>query len=397
MGDTKKAKRQYADELEILRIRMAELERVRAERQRTEEELQASETRYRRLFETARDGILILDADTGQIDAANPFLMELLGYSQEELLGKTLWEIGPFKNVAESRAAFLELQTQGYARYEDLPLETSDGRLIDVEFVSNVYLVNDARVIQCNIRDITARKRAENALHLAYRELQARNDELDAFGYTVAHDLKNPLGVILGYADILADRDYPLSEEDVRKIGPPLFEMCLKMDSIVDGLMLLSGLYKAEVKMESLDMASIVAEVQKRLTYMIEDACAEIVEPTGWPDAVGYTPWVEEVWINYISNAVKYGGRPPHIELGATQQEKSVRFWVRDDGSGLTPDEQSRLFAPFERLNQARIAGHGLGLSIVRRIVEKMGGQVSVESAGVAGEGSTFIFTLPVV
>lgn len=131
---------------------------------RTKEALLISETRYRRLFEAAQDGILILDADSGQIVDVNPFLKKMLGYSHEELLDKKLWEIGPFKNIAASKDAFLELQTRGYVRHENLPLETKDGRRIAVEFVSNVYLVDHTKVIQCNIRDITARVKAEDDL-----------------------------------------------------------------------------------------------------------------------------------------------------------------------------------------------------------------------------------------
>jgi PAS domain S-box-containing protein len=131
------------------------------ERKKMEAALQVSETRYRRLFETAQDGILILDADSGEIFDVNPFLIEMLGYSHEAFLGKRLWEIGAFRDVEASKAAFLELQSKGYIRYEDLPLETRDRGRIDVEFVSNVYLVNHKKVIQCNIRDITQRKRIE--------------------------------------------------------------------------------------------------------------------------------------------------------------------------------------------------------------------------------------------
>jgi len=130
-------------------------------RKRAEEELKVSETRYRRLFETAQDGILILDADTGQINDVNPFLIDMLGYTRKEFLGKRLWEIGAFKDIEASKAAFEELQRKGYVRYEDLPLKTRDGREIAVEFVSNRYLVNHHEVIQCNIRDITDRKKAE--------------------------------------------------------------------------------------------------------------------------------------------------------------------------------------------------------------------------------------------
>jgi PAS domain S-box-containing protein len=131
------------------------------ERRRIENTLQDSEVRYRRLFEAAQDGILILDAATGQIADVNPFLIAMLGYSKEEFIGKKLWEIGAFKDIEKSKTAFAALQNKEYIRYENLQLETQDGRLIDVEFVSNVYLVDRIKVIQCNIRDITDRKRIE--------------------------------------------------------------------------------------------------------------------------------------------------------------------------------------------------------------------------------------------
>lgn len=151
-------------------------EDITAEKQ-SEEALKISETRYRRLFETARDGILLLDAGTGQISDVNPFLLEMLGYSHEDFLGKKLWEIGAFQDIEASKAVFGELQAKGYVRYEDLPLETKDGRLIAVEFVSNVYLVNHHKVIQCNIRDITQRKLIEEALQKAHNELERRVEE----------------------------------------------------------------------------------------------------------------------------------------------------------------------------------------------------------------------------
>ncbi len=147
------------------------------DQKQTEEALKISEKRYRRLFETAQDGILILDAETGQISDVNPFLVEMLGYSHEDFLGKKLWEIGAFKDIEASKAAFLELQSKGYVRYNDLPLETKDGRPMAVEFVSNVYLVNHHKVIQCNIRDITERKRLGEALQKAHNELERRVEE----------------------------------------------------------------------------------------------------------------------------------------------------------------------------------------------------------------------------
>jgi PAS domain S-box-containing protein len=169
------ARRIYQEGKGTDRILLA-LEDITDQKQ-TEEALKNSEKRYRRLFETAQDGILILDAETGQITDVNPFLIEMLGYSYEDFLGKQLWEIGAFKDIDASKAAFGELQSKGYVRYKDLPLETKDGRPMAVEFVSNVYLVNHHKVIQCNIRDITERKHIAEALHKAHNELEQHVEE----------------------------------------------------------------------------------------------------------------------------------------------------------------------------------------------------------------------------
>ena len=141
-------------------------------------------------------------------------------------------------------------------------------------------------------------------------------------------------------------------------------------------------------------MSEIVRQAQKRLHLMIEKYHGEITEPDTWPTAQGYAPWVEEVWVNYISNGLKYSGQPPRLELGATPfNDGTIRFWVKDNGQGLTPAEQAVLFTEFTRLSKVRAKGYGLGLSIVRRIVNKLGGQVGIESE--VGQGSTFFFTLP--
>jgi signal transduction histidine kinase len=231
------------------------------------------------------------------------------------------------------------------------------------------------------------------ALRLQNLELQAHVEELDAFAHTVAHDIKGSLGPVIGFASVLRDDYARLTIEDQQKCLDNLVHAARKLNNVVDELLLLAEMRKTEVVMEPLSMASIVAEAQQRLAPMIQEYGAEIVLPAAWPAAEGHGPWVEEIWVNYLGNAIKYGGQPPRLQLGAqTQPDGMARFWVRDNGRGLTPEEQARLFKPFVRLDRVRANGHGLGLSVVRHIVEKLGGQVGVSSA--PGQGSEFSFTL---
>ncbi len=229
--------------------------------------------------------------------------------------------------------------------------------------------------------------------------LQARNEELDAYGHTVAHDLKNPAALIISYAEVLDSDGAALSEAEHRQSLQAILRGGLKMVAIIDELLLLASVRQKSVPVSWLDMRPIVSEAAERLAPLVKEVQAELVlPPLGvWPAAKGYAPWVEQVWVNYISNALKYGGTPsapPRVQVGGEAlPDGMARFWVRDSGPGLTPEEQARLFTPFTRVGQPRATGHGLGLSIVRRIVERLGGQVHVQSA--PGQGSVFSFTLP--
>jgi len=267
-------------------------------------------------------------------------------------------------------------------------------------------IATQAAVAMENARLYTEARNAQEAAEAANAELLARNQELDAFAYTVAHDLKNPIGLILGHAGLLNEALDDLPPRQIKDSLQVITRGTEKLDTIVEELMLLAGVRKQEVTIEPLNMGDIINEALQRLSYEVQEKEAQIAEldASVWPQAMGYAPWIEEVWANYISNAIRYGGTPPCVELGATFVSPAsdgnggrgqVRFWVRDNGSGLTPEQQGKLFVPFERLSQARTTGHGLGLSIVRRIVEKLGGRVGVESE--LGQGSTFYFTLPAV
>jgi len=223
--------------------------------------------------------------------------------------------------------------------------------------------------------------------------LEARNRELSTFAHTVAHDLKSPISLMAGYAEVMLDQSSTLSAAKIAEYLGRIQHQAHKMSAIVDELLLLAGVAQQRVEAVPLDMGCIVAEAQQRLAHMVQEYQAEIALPQVWPLSWGYGPWVEEVWANYLSNAIKYGGRPPRVQAGATLEDGLVRFWVRDNGRGLALEEQSRLFTPFVRLDQVRVDGHGLGLSIARQIVEKLGGRVGIESE--LGQGSVFSFALP--
>ncbi len=227
-------------------------------------------------------------------------------------------------------------------------------------------------------------------------ELRERNRELDAFAHTVAHDLKNPLSVLIGFAELLEEDVDVMPLQERRDFIRGIVEHGRRSISIVDELLLLASLRQGEVALRPMDVSEIVARAQERLAVTVEHYGAEIILPGSWPQAMGYRPWIEEVWVNFLENALKYGGRPPRAELGATiQPSGTVRFWVRDNGDGLTSEQQAILFTPFTRLDQVRTEGYGLGLSIARRIVDRLGGRVGVESSGVTGEGCLFYFELP--
>jgi len=222
-------------------------------------------------------------------------------------------------------------------------------------------------------------------------ELEAKNAELDAFSYTVAHDLKNPLSHLIGMSDLLQNEFSENLSQQGYQCLQHIFKSSYKMIEIINALLLLASVSKQAVKLAPLDMGEILYRVEQRLSSMLQQYEGEIIMPKEWPVALGYAPWLEEVWVNYLSNGLKYGGESPRLELGATLEGNVIRFWVRDNGLGLSIDAMNKLFTPFTRLHKTS-EGHGLGLSIVERIVEKLGGKVGVESQ--VGVGSVFYFTL---
>lgn len=242
--------------------------------------------------------------------------------------------------------------------------------------------------------EVLARVRSHITLYKLQRDLREQVAELDAFSHTVAHDLKNPLALVIGLIDFVLLQFADEVPEEMVDYLKKIQTTGYRGVNIIDELLLLASVRKQDVQLRPLDMEQVVAKAQDRLVFMIDKYRGEVHLPDQWPTAVGYAPWVEEVWVNYVSNALKYGGQPPRLELGtAVQPDGMVRYWVRDNGPGLSPEKQAVLFTEFVRLNEVRVEGFGLGLSIVRRIMDKLNGRVGVHS--VEGQGSEFYFELP--
>lgn len=263
---------------------------------------------------------------------------------------------------------------------------------------AGAYLVKPPNGAEIERAITIALARFEDICQLQFlnNQLAAYNEDLNAFAHMVAHELQGQLHLITGFADLLYEDYANLPEEVTKQYTQSIAYNANKMSSIIDELLLLASIRQNEVTLKPVDMRAIVHEAIQRLDYLQTTYKGKIVLPTEWPTALGYGPWIEEVWFNYMSNGLKYGGTPPHITLGSSLTKADyICFWVRDNGPGLSLGDQAQLFTPFTQLKQIRPQGHGLGLSIVRRIVHKLKGEVGVQSS--PGEGSTFWFTLPVV
>lgn len=369
--------------------------------------VRASEVRYRRLFEAAQDGILILDAGTGRIGDVNPFLVKLLGFSRDEMIGKTVGELSPFRDIESNQAMLDRLQEHGYVRYENLPLESRDGRHIAVEFVSNVYLAGDKPVIQCNIRDITQRRRAEDEIRrlnaeleerVAQRtaELEASNKDMEAFSYSVSHDLRAPLRHIQSYVQLLQEEASPsLSEASLRHLAI-VSDAATHMGLLIDDLLAFSQIGRSEMHTTDVDLDLLIQEVLAEIRMDASD------RPIAWeirplPQVKADRALLRSALVNLISNAVKFSSHRDHpvIEIGCApgKPDETVLF-VRDNGAGFDPHYAAKLFGVFQRLHsQSEFKGTGIGLANVQRIVQRHGGRVWAEAA--VDAGATFYLAIP--
>jgi len=323
------------------------------------------------------------------------------------LVGKQLWEIGPFKDIQASKAAFAELQTAGYVRYESLPLETRAGHNFEVEFVSNVYLVDRQSVIQCNIRDITARKRAEKEVERLTHDLECRNVELtkldeqkNHFLSVATHDLRSPLTVIYGFSELLFRETMgPLNEKQTQAliaIRTSSSFMLRLVEDLLDITKITSG--KVLLDLQPLNLIALTQRsiaLNNILAYgkQIE---IKLCESEDLPDIMADAFKLEQVLNNLFSNAIKFSYPHSTIEVRIVRNGDAVTLAVKDQGQGIPATELEQLFVPFAKISVKSTAGEkntGLGLAITKQVILEHKGSIWVESH--VGQGSTFYVSLP--
>lgn len=362
--------------------------------------LHESEVRYRRLFETAKDGVLILDTITGEITDANPYMSSLLEYSHTHFIGKQLWEIGLFSDKAQNESAVRTLQTVGYIRYEHLPLETQSGQRVEVEIVANAYQQGLRSVIQCNIRDITERSRLEKQLKdqtTALADLHRRKDEFLAM---LGHELRNPLAPITNAVQLLSLQKH---EDKLQRQARTIIERQVgQLTRLIDDLLEVSRITSGIIHLQK-ERTGLNGIVERALetTRPLMDQCRHDLTVTLSPQPIWLyvdAARLEQVIVNLLTNAAKYTADGGKIALTLLQQGDDAIIRVRDSGVGIPPELLPRIFDLFtqaERSLDRAQGGLGIGLCLVQRLVEMHGGRVEVSS--IISQGSEFIVYLPVV
>ena len=342
------------------------------------------------------DGVVVVDMENRIVDVNNAF-GKIINASREELIGNHFNRFSSLflkeKTEQTSESDFLtetKIRTTAGLKYFEVkynPVTDSKKKLI-----GRIFLLHD---ISIRKKALDAAVESNNLLRNEIKEKEKLIIDLDAYARTVAHDLKNPISGVIGLTDFIKEDIINQNHDQAFELLDLLHQQGHKMLKIVDELLLLSRIRREDIKLVEIDIQLIVYEAINRLKQQLDDRKATFELPEEWPVIMGHSQWIEEVWVNLISNAIKYGGDPPKIVIGSEKTTNGWhRFWVQDNGRGLPSDMLEKLFADFERLGKQNIEGHGLGLSITKRIIEKLGGQVSVSSENILGKGCIFSFTL---
>ncbi|HNX54572.1 MAG TPA: histidine kinase N-terminal 7TM domain-containing protein [Prolixibacteraceae bacterium] len=351
-----------------------------------------------KLIDVIPDAIAIVDKSM-RIADCNAVFAALINSTEKQVLGK------PVDQLFSHRIALI----QEVLRHDEFRTEIS--RTVDGEvqyFDLQINSLFDYKKQQSGrlviLKDITRRVNSEEMTKAINSQLLGEIQEkekliqdLDAFSHTVAHDLKGMLGAIASSSDLIRSAWDDMSKEDKMEVLELISQSATKTTHITKELLTLASVRQQEIKPVPVDLHLVSTEALFRLRDLINEKNAKVNLPEKWYSVLGNNSWVEEILINYFSNAIKYGGVPPEISVSVKLiAGNMVKYSVTDNGKGLSPEEIGLLFKKFSRLGSIRVEGHGLGLSIVKRIVEKLGGEVGVYSKNVPGEGCSFYFVLPI-
>jgi PAS domain S-box-containing protein len=353
----------------------------------------------RQAIDNLRDGMTVINS-AGRIVDANPAFCTITGLQKKDIL----------KAEADNVFSKWNISLDQFSEDNDFTLQIQLGEDTDVQYFEvKCYPIKDNNQKALGkiflMTDITTKKQildtiadSNNKRRIEIVEKEKLILDLDAYARSVAHDLKNPISSVVNLTELIKSSLSENNKEEALEMIGMVHDQSERMIRIIDDLLLLSRIRKEDLKIEPVNFGNILGEALFRLHDEISSSDAAVEMPDHWPDVLGHKQWLEEVLINLISNALKYGGRPPAIRLECDNVTESIyRFRISDNGNGLPPDALKKIFMDFERLGRKDIQGNGLGLSIVKRIIEKLGGTVTVESDNKPGRGCIFSFTLKAV
>lgn len=341
------------------------------------------------LIGSLAEGVVFINS-TGRIILINDRLSEMTAYDQQEVMGQSLNVFIPGEFHKKHDSHISEFFSDPYMRSMGIGMELvakrKDGSVFPIEISLSFLDTDSGRLGIAFLTDITSRKKAEN-------ELKERNLELDAYAHTVAHDLNASVSGIVGLSELLVDQKDKLSKQEFEIYLNDIAQGGRKMTSIIRELLLFASMKKEDLELQKINMKEIIDSACERLKYQINEKNAKIEVSDNMLDCFGYSLWVEEVWLNFISNAVKYGGIHPKIRIFSAKAENGyIKYSIMDEGEGISEELKTVIFKDRDKTKDRFTKGFGLGLSIVKRIVEKLDGYVSAESE--LGKGSVFSFYL---